>query len=75
MYLSIYLFSKVNMEVIQMMLDRVLRHLQDPGCDLKRVARETGLKYTWLFELRRGRFKDPGVQKIEALDSYFRTAA
>lgn len=58
-----------------MMLERVLRRLRDPGCDLKQVSRDTGLKYTWLFELRRGRFSDPGVNKIEILDSYFRSAA
>lgn len=58
-----------------MMLERVLRHLRDPSTDLKAVAAATGLKYSWLFQLRNGRFGDPGVSKIEALDSYFRAAA
>lgn len=58
-----------------MMLDRVLRNLRDPNTDLKAVAQATGLKYSWLAQLRTGRFSDPGVNKIEKLDSYFRAAA
>jgi hypothetical protein len=58
-----------------MMLDRVLRHLRDPSVDLKAVAAATGLKYSWLSQLKTGRFTDPGVKKIETLDSYFRAAA
>ena len=58
-----------------MMLERVLRQLRDPATDLKSVAAVTGLKYSWLFQLRNGRFTDPGVKKIEILDSYFRAAA
>lgn len=58
-----------------MMLDRVLRHLRDPDTNLKDVATATGLKMTWLHRLKKGDFNDPGVQKIEALDSYFRSAA
>lgn len=58
-----------------MMLERVLRHLRDPSTDLKSVAKATGLKYSWLAQLKTGRFGDPGVSKIEKLDSYFRTAA
>ena len=39
-----------------MMLDRVLRHLRDPSVDLKAVAAATGLKYSWLSQLKTGRF-------------------
>lgn len=60
---------------MDMMLDRVMRNLRDPSTDLKAVAKATGLKYSWLFQLRSGRFTDPGVTKIEKLDSYFRAAA
>lgn len=58
-----------------MMLDRVLRDLRDPATDLKAVAKATDLKYSWLSQLKTGRFSDPGVMKIEKLDSYFRAAA
>lgn len=58
-----------------MMLDRVLRHLRDPKTDLRAVEKATGLKYSWLAQLKSGRFSDPGVNKIEKLDSYFRAAA
>ena len=58
-----------------MMLERVLRNLRDPAIDLKAVARATDVKYSWLAQLRAGRFTDPGVSKIEKLDSYFRAAA
>lgn len=57
------------------MLERVLRFLRDENTDLNQVAKDTGLKYSWLHQLRSGRFTDPGVKKIEQLDNYFRTAA
>ena len=57
------------------MLERVMRYLRDPSTDLKAVAAATGLKYSWLSQLKTGRFSDPGVSKIEKLDSYFRAAA
>lgn len=58
-----------------MMLERVLRQLRDPSTDLRAVADATGLKMTWLHRLKKGDFSDPGVNKIEKLDSYFRAAA
>lgn len=54
-----------------MMLDRVLLRLRQES-DLRRVERDTGLRYSWLIQLKKGRFGDPGVSKIEKLDSYFR---
>lgn len=55
------------------MFERVMRHLQK--ADVNKVSKETGLPYSWLRQLKQGRFKDPGVKKIEQLDNYFRTAA
>lgn len=54
-----------------MMLDRVLNRLREEK-SLRRVERETGLSYSWLIQLKKGRFQDPGVRRIEALDCYFR---
>ena len=69
-------FTQVNkVENRKMMLERVMRQLRDPSTDLKAVAEATGLKYSWLSQLAKGRFTDPGVSKIEKLDSYFRAAA
>lgn len=54
-----------------MMLDRVLQRIRkEPS--LMRVERDTGLKYSWLRQLVQGKYADPGVQKIEKLDCYFR---
>jgi len=35
--------------------------------ELEQIATDTGLGFWWLDSLRKDRFKDPGVGKIEAL--------
>lgn len=34
------------------------------------IARGSGLGLRWLFDLKRGRFDDPGVKKIQRLHDY-----
>ena len=53
------------------MFERVMRRLREEK-DLGRVARATGLSYSWLIQLKKGRYDDPGVKKIEILDHYYR---
>lgn len=52
----------------------VLRQLNESGVDVSRVAADTGLGLSWLYQLRRGLIPDPGVVKIQALADYFRRA-
>jgi len=51
--------------------ERVLARLRAGNLNLAKVARESGVQYDWLVALSKGKFEDPGVKKMELLDSYF----
>jgi transcriptional regulator with XRE-family HTH domain len=53
------------------LLNQVLAELRSPNANLQQIAEDTGVKYSWLAQLKRGRFSDPGVNKIEKLHYYF----
>ena len=53
------------------MLDYVLEQLRKPETGLTEVCRETGLKSSWLWQLKDGRIPNPGVRKIQTLHDYF----
>lgn len=53
------------------MLDYVLAKLRAPETVLKKVCADTGLKPSWLWQLKDGRIPDPSVRKIQALNDYF----
>ena len=55
------------------LLETVLTGLRERRGDMVRIARRTGLDYSWLQKLSQGRIKDPGVTKIEALQKDFST--
>ena len=52
-------------------LDYVLAHLRSGDTVLTEVCRETGLKPSWLWQLKDGRIPDPSVRKIQTLADYF----
>lgn len=56
-------------------LDFVMAHLTAPGTSLAQVCRDTGLKRSWLWQLKDGRIPDPSVRKIQTLAEYFSRAA
>lgn len=53
------------------MLDYVLDQLRQPETVLTEVCRQTGLKASWLWQLKDGRIPNPGVRKIQTLYDYF----
>lgn len=55
-------------------LSFVIENLRDEGVSLSQVCRETGLKQSWLYQLKVGLIPDPGVRKIQLLADYFRRA-
>lgn len=52
-------------------LDYVLAQLRSGDTVLTEVCRETGLKPSWLWQLKDGRIPDPSVRKIQTLADYF----
>lgn len=52
-------------------LDYVLAQLRSGDAVLTEVCRETGLKPSWLWQLKDGRIPDPSVRKIQTLADYF----
>lgn len=56
------------------MFERVMRKLREEK-DLMALSRATGLSYSWLIQLKKGRYDDPGVKKIEILDHHYREQA
>lgn len=54
------------------MLDFVLNRLNRQGVSLVQVCAETGLKRSWLWQLKDGRIPDPSVRRIQVLHDYFR---
>jgi len=56
-------------------LERVLRQLQLHKGQWERISRDVDVPYSWLTKLAYGKIKNPGVERIEKLDSYFRAAA
>ena len=55
-------------------LSFVIENLRDEGVSLSQVCRDTGLKQSWLYQLKVGLIPDPGVRKIQLLADYFRSA-
>ena len=55
-------------------LSFVIDSLRDEGVSLSQVCRDTGLKQSWLYQLKVGLIPDPGVRKIQILAEYFRRA-
>ena len=55
-------------------LSFVIENLRDDGVSLSQVCRDTGLKQSWLYQLKVGLIPDPGVRKIQLLADYFRCA-
>ena len=53
-------------------LSFVIESLRDESVSLSRVCRDTGLKQSWLYQLKVGLIPDPGVRKIQVLAEYFR---
>lgn len=53
------------------LLDYVLANLRNDGTVLSEVCRATGLKSSWLWQLKDGRIPDPSVRKIQTLADYF----
>lgn len=53
------------------MLDYVLDQLRKPETVLTEVCRQTGLKASWLWQLKDGRIPNPGVRKIQTLHDHF----
>lgn len=53
------------------MLNYVLEQLRKPETVLTEVCRETGVKSSWLWQLKDGRIPNPGVRKIQTLYDYF----
>lgn len=51
--------------------EEVIARLKDPAINRAQVARETGLNYMWLYDVKRGHIKDPGSAKFERLRNYF----
>lgn len=54
------------------MLSYVIDRLRAEETVLTVVCRETGLKPSWLWQLKDGRIPDPSVRKIQSLHDYFR---
>lgn len=52
-------------------LSFVIESLRDDGVSLSQVCRATGLKQSWLYQLKVGLIPDPGVRKIQILADYF----
>jgi hypothetical protein len=53
------------------LLTFVLDRLRDPATNLAAVVSDTGLKRSWLWQLKDGRIPDPSVRKIQLLADYF----
>ena len=53
-------------------LSFVLENLRAESVPLSSVCRDTGLKQSWLYQLKVGLIPDPGVRKIQILAGYFR---
>lgn len=53
-------------------IDYVLIELRRPETVLAAVCRETGLKYSWLWQFKDGRIPNPGARKIQKLYDHFR---
>lgn len=59
---SLYrIISGMNLSEIRKRLDTMSR---------AKVAKETGLRYQWVYEVHRGIIKDPGSQKLDRLKTY-----
>lgn len=52
------------------MYEETLEMLQD--ANIQEVAEATGLAPRWLYYLKRGRWDDPGVQKVQRLHEYLK---
>ena len=52
-------------------LDFVLKKLNDEGTNLAAVCRETGMKSSWLWQLKDGRIEHPSVRRIQVLADHF----
>jgi len=55
------------------LLQETIKLLNDDSRDLNTIARESVLGREWLSKLKRGLIPDPGVVKIERLNSYLKT--
>lgn len=53
------------------MLDFVMARLNAGGVSLAQVCADTGLKRSWLWQLKDGRIPDPSVRRIQTLHDYF----
>lgn len=52
------------------LLTATLMLLADTKIPVEKIAADVGVSRRWLYELRRGDMKDPGVNKIEAVHDY-----
>jgi len=57
------------------MLERVRLQLINNRGNWPTICRATGIPYSWLTKFAQGKIKNPGIKRIESLDSYFRDAA
>lgn len=57
------------------MLDFVMGCLNRPGVSITQVCADTGLKRSWMWQLKDGRIPDPSVRRIQLLHDYFSARA
>ena len=70
--LFLYLFQRMVFGMAKTLLEETLQLIADSGISPPKIANETGLKVRWMNKLINGEFTDPGVNKIEAINSYLR---
>lgn len=55
---------------METLLARTQRLVRESGIPYSQISRDTKLNLRWLTYLMRGRYEDPGVNKIERLHKY-----
>lgn len=49
-----------------------LRQLLLAASNVKGIARETGLSYSWLMQFRHGKIENPTIRSLQVISGYFK---